>query len=118
VKKFLAISLAVVLMLALFISACAPAEEEEQAPTEIRIGTCLPETGMFSGFGEELFGMQKAVADINAQGGIFLSKWNKKVTVRLIDKNNESDFAKVGPLTTDLVLTDKVVALLSPDAPT
>jgi branched-chain amino acid transport system substrate-binding protein len=90
--------------------------EQEQAPTEVRLGTCLPETGVYYGFGQELFGMQKAVDDINAQGGIYLSKWNKKVPVRLFHKDNKSDLTQVETLTTDLVVTDKVHALLSSDA--
>ncbi len=118
-KKFLAILLAMALALALAVSACAPAEEEEEeeGPTKVLLGATLPETGMFSGFGQQGFGMQKAVDDINAEGGIYLSKWGKKVEVDLIILNNESDFAKVGPLTTELVVTHKVHALLSPDAP-
>jgi branched-chain amino acid transport system substrate-binding protein len=87
------------------------------APTKVVLGTVLPETGIFSGFGEQLFGMQKAVDDQNALGGIYLSKWNVTVPVQLIDKNCESDFSKVGPLSTDLVVTNKVNALISPDAP-
>jgi branched-chain amino acid transport system substrate-binding protein len=118
-RKSVVIPIIIVVVIVAVVAAVLnwPRGQEEQAPTEVRLGTCLPETGMFSGFGEELFGMQKAVADINAQGGIYLSKWGKKVTVKLYDKNNESDFAKVGSLTTDLVLTNKVHALLSPDAP-
>ena len=115
-KKFLAILLAVALMLALFVTACQPTEEEE-GPTEVLLGATLPQTGMFAGFGQQGWGMQKAVDDINAEGGVYLSKWGKKVPVELIIKNNESDFAKVGPLTTELVVTNKVHALLSPDAP-
>ena len=34
-----------------------------EAPTKVLLGTALPITGIFSGFGEQLFGMQKAVAD-------------------------------------------------------
>ena len=118
-KKFLAILLAVALMLALFVTACQPTEEEEEeeGPTEVLLGATLPQTGMFAGFGQQGWGMQKAVDDINAEGGVYLSKWGKKVPVELIIKNNESDFAKVGPLTTELVVTNKVHALLSPDAP-
>jgi branched-chain amino acid transport system substrate-binding protein len=119
VKKFLVILLAVVFALSVGLIGCGGGEEEEeeQAPTQVVLGTVLPETGMFSGFGQQLFGMQKAVADQNALGGIYLSQWNVTVPVVLIDKNCESDFSKVGPLSTDLVVTNKVDALISPDAP-
>lgn len=114
-KKFMVISLAVVLVLALSISACGPTEPE--APTEVLLGATLPITGIFAGFGEQGFGMQKAVDDINDEGGMYLSDWNVTVPVRLIIKNNQSDFSQVGPQSTDLVVTNKVHALLSPNAP-
>ncbi len=116
-KKFVVISLAVVLALSIGLIGCEPEGPLPGAPTEVVLGSCLPQTGIFSGFGQQGWGMQKAVDDINAEGGIYLSGWDVTVPVRLIIKNNESDFAKVGPLTTDLVVTDKVHALLSPDAP-
>jgi hypothetical protein len=115
VKKLLVISLAVVLVLALSISACAPAEPV--APTSVKLGATLPITGIFAGFGEQGFGMQKAVDDQNALGGMYLSEWDVTVPVVLTIKNNESDFSKVGPQSTDLVVTNKVHALLSPNAP-
>ena len=118
-KRILFISLAVVLALSVGLIGCAgeQEEEEEEGPTEVLLGATLPETGMFAGFGQQGWGMQKAVDDINAEGGIYLSEWGVTVPVELIIKNNESDFAKVGPLTTELIVTDKVHALLSPDAP-
>ncbi|MDH4270326.1 MAG: ABC transporter substrate-binding protein, partial [Dehalococcoidia bacterium] len=120
-KKFLAILLAVALALSIGLIGCGGGEqeeEEEEGPTEVLLGATLPETGMFAGFGEQGWGMQKAVDDQNAEGGIYLSEWDKTVPVRLVIKDNQSDFAQVSQLSKDLVLTDKVTALLSPDAPT
>jgi hypothetical protein len=117
VKKFLAILLAVVVVLAFSISACGGGGGPV-APTEVVLGATLPITGIFAGFGEQGYGMQKAVDDQNALGGIYLSDWNVTVPVRLVIKDNQSDFAQVSSLSKDLVLTDKVTALLSPDAPT
>jgi branched-chain amino acid transport system substrate-binding protein len=122
-KRILFILLALMLAVSVGLIGCGGGgeqeeeEEEEEGPTELLLGACLPETGQFAGFGQQGWGMQKAVDDINAEGGIYLSEWGKTVPVRLVIKNNESDAAKVGPLTTDLVLTDGVHALLSPDAP-
>gem|GEM_PF-309887 len=92
-------------------------EEEEQAPTEVVLGATLPLTGIFAIWGQQGFGMQKAVDDQNDLGGIYLSEWDVTVPVRLIIEDNESDFAKVWPLSTDLVVTDDVHALLSPLGP-
>ena len=119
-KKLLATLLALVLALSVGLIGCnGEEEEEEEGPTEVLLGATLPITGIFAGFGQQGWGMQKAIDDWNDEyGGMYLSKWNKTVPIRdLIVKNNESDGAKVGPLTTDLVVTNKVHALLSPDAP-
>jgi branched-chain amino acid transport system substrate-binding protein len=125
VKKFLAILLAVALALSIGLIGCGgngqqeeEEEEEEEGPTEVLLGATLPQTGIFAGFGEQGFGMQKAVDDWNDTfGGMYLSEWDVTVPIRLIIKNNESDGAKVGPQSTELVVTDGVHVLLSPDAP-
>ncbi len=115
-KKILFIALAAVLALSVGLIGCEG--EGEVAPTEVLLGATLPETGIFSGFGQQGWGMQQAVDDWNeTYGGMYLSEWDVTVPVRLITKNNESNFDLVGPQSTALVVTNKVHALLSPDAP-
>lgn len=114
-KKFLAITLAMVLVLAMSIVGCTG---EPVAPTKVVLGATLPVTGIFAGFGEQGWGMQKAVDDWNdTYGGMYLSEWDVTVPVELIIKDNQSDPNQVGPQSTDLVVTNKVDALLSPNAP-
>ena len=115
-KKVLFISVAVVLALSVGLIGCEG--EGEEAPTEVLIGATLPETGIFAGFGWQGWGMQAAVDDWNdTYGGMYLSEWDVTVPVELIIKDNQSDPNQVGPQSTDLVVTDGVHALLSPDAP-
>jgi branched-chain amino acid transport system substrate-binding protein len=123
-KRFLVILLALALAVSLVLAGCGgngqqeEEEEEEEAPTEVLLGATLPQTGIFAGFGEQGFGMQKAVDDWNdTYGGMELSEWGVTVPVRLVIKNNESNFDLAGPQSTELVVTDGVHALLSPDAP-
>jgi branched-chain amino acid transport system substrate-binding protein len=89
---------------ALGASACAaPAP----AAGEVKIGTALPLTGMFTGFGEgNAFGMQAAVDDINALGGIDVG--GKKMKVKLVILDSESDPVKVGSLAEDLMAREKI----------
>lgn len=104
-KRLVVVILLVVLLAAaLGTSACtAPTAEGE-----IRIGTALPLTGMFTGFGEgNAFGMQAAVDDINAQGGLDVG--GKKMKVKLFVTDNESDPTKVNRLTEDLITTEKII---------
>ena len=124
-KRILFILLALALAVSISLIGCGgngqqeEEEEEEEGPTEVLLGATLPQTGIFSGFGQQGWGMQKAVDDWNeTYGGMYLSEWDKTVPVRLIIKNNESNFDLVAPQSNELVLTDGVHALLSPDAPT
>jgi len=115
-KRVLFIFLTIILASALFLASCG--EAEPAAPQEIRIGTSAPLTGMFAGFGEgNLFGMQAAVDDINAQGGIYVKEYDKKLPVKLMTANSESDPIKSGTLAEDLIMSSKVHLLVSPDMP-
>jgi len=114
-RKLLLIPVAIILVAGLILSGC---EAAPKGPEEIRIGTPAPMTGMFGGFGEGcVFGMQAAVDDINAEGGIYMAEYGTKLPVRLIVTDCESDPVKVGTLTEDLCVRDEVHALLSPDEP-
>jgi branched-chain amino acid transport system substrate-binding protein len=114
-KKLLVISLAVVLVLAFSIVGCG---EEPTAPTAVKLGATLPVTGIFAGFGQQGWGMEKAVEDWNAEyGGMYLSEWDVTVPVTITIKDNQSDSTQVGPQSTELVVTNGVHALLSPNAP-
>jgi len=95
-----------------------PRDQNGEVPTAVKLGATLPESGIFAGFGEQGWGMQKAVEDWNATyGGMYLSEWDVTVPVELIIKNNESDPNNVASQSLDLVLTDGVHALLSPNSP-
>jgi branched-chain amino acid transport system substrate-binding protein len=127
VKKILISLLVLVVAGALAFGACAqpapsPAPGPGPAPTpapaggEISIGTVCPMTGMFTGFGEgNAFGMQAAVDDINALGGLDVGGQKMKVKFTVLD--SESDSAKVGQLAEDLVTREKVSFFVLPDAP-
>ena len=95
----------------------APEEAAPAGPETIKIGTSAPLTGMFAGFGEGCtFGAQAAVDDINAQGGIYVKEYDRKIPVEYIVVDNESDPGKSGSLAEDLILRDKVDLLYSVDS--
>jgi branched-chain amino acid transport system substrate-binding protein len=121
-KRFLLIALVVALAGALVLGGCkaapttpapAPTAPPTAAgPSEIKIGLVGAMTGGAAGFGKGCsFGAQAAVDDINKLGGINLN--GTKVPVKLIIVDDESDPNKAGPLAENLILTDKVVALLN-----
>ena len=80
-----------------------------KAPKEIVIGAVCSLTGMFAGFGEgSAWGLQAAIDDIEKQGGLYVKEYDKKLPIRLIVVNSESDPVKTIPLAENLILRDKV----------
>jgi len=127
-KKFLLITVVVVVMLGLVFSGCAkpapapgpaPAPAPPAGPEEILIGTAAPMTGMFAGFGAGCtFGFQAAVDDINKLGGIYVKEYDRKIPVKFIVLDEESDPVKAATLSEQLAVQNKVNAFYSCDMPT
>jgi ABC-type branched-subunit amino acid transport system substrate-binding protein len=79
------------------------------APAAILVGNPASLTGMFAGFGQgQVFGMKAAVDDINKQGGVYVKEYGKKLPIKLIVVNSESDPLKAGTLAESLIVSDKV----------
>jgi len=115
VKKLLLIPLAIVLVTALIFGGCAA---EEEVPTEIRIGCSSALTGIYSGFcSHGAFGLQAAAEDMNALGGIYVEEYGKRLPVRLILADCESDNTKAGTLAEDLIVRDDVHFLIQAGGP-
>jgi len=87
----------------------ASAKERE----EIRIGTNLPLTGILAMPGvEQKWAYEQAVADINAAGGISVKEYGKKLPVKLVIADDESDPGKAAAAVERLIKVDKVDLLL------
>jgi len=114
-KKSIVITVMIVVACALIFSGSAQAKE---APKEILIGCCAPMTGLHAGFGEgNVWGEKAAVEDINKQGGIYIKEYGRKLPVKLIVLDNESDPTKAMSLEESLVTRDKVHFLAPPNQP-
>ncbi len=125
-KKWLLIFASILMIFSFLLASCKAATEEatpeepgvEEGPEYILIGTSAPLTGMFGGFGEGCtWGAQAAVDDINAQGGIYIEEYDRKIPVKYIVLDNESDPQKAASLAEDLILREKVHMLYSVDSP-
>lgn len=80
---------------------------------EILIGTNLPLTGILGMAGtEQQWAYQVAVDDINKQGGIFVKEYGKKLPVKLIVADDESDPGKAAAAVERLIKLNKVDLLL------
>ncbi len=114
-KKILLIALAAVLISGATFSGC---EGGAEAPEAILVGVPAPTTGMYAGFGEGgVFGMQAAVDDINAEGGVYVEEYDKKIPIELVVVNTESDPLKAGTLAESLIVSDNVHFLAYGDQP-
>jgi ABC-type branched-subunit amino acid transport system substrate-binding protein len=84
-------------------------DAESAAPAEIVVGNPASLTGMFAGLGQgQVFGMKAAVEDINKQGGVNVKEYGKKLPIKLVIVNSESDPLKAGTLAESLIVSDKV----------
>jgi branched-chain amino acid transport system substrate-binding protein len=126
-NKLVTLVLAVAVIASLVIAGCAepapapspqptpsPSPEPSPAPApsgpaEILVGCSASVTGMYAGMADGgAFGQRAAVDDINKQGGVYVKDYDRKLPIRLIVVNNESDPIKAGVLAEDLVLREKV----------
>ena len=121
IKNRLSILCLIVIISSLFILAACGQAPGAQTPSEaeIRIGDNASLTGMFSPFSiGATFGLRTAVDDINKEGGVYVKEYGRKLPVKLITVDNESDQTKASALTEDLILKDKVHYLTSDVAST
>jgi branched-chain amino acid transport system substrate-binding protein len=83
------------------------------APDAIVIGCTVPLTGRFAANGIEVKdGYEIAVQHINEDGGILVKEYGKKIPVKLIMYDDESDPTKAAARYEKLFSEDKVVAYL------
>lgn len=110
-KKF--IGLFIVLLGAFFCSSfMAMAADKDKK--EILIGAPVPLTGGMAQNGiEQKWCYEQAIKDINAKGGIFVKQYNKKLPVRLVVADAESDPGKATAAAERLIKINKVDLMLS-----
>ncbi len=93
---------------------CAPATGSAADKKEILIGSPLPMTGILAmEAAEQKWAYEEAIKDVNAKGGVFVKQYNKKLPVRLIVADGESDPGKAAAALERLVKVNKVDILLS-----
>jgi branched-chain amino acid transport system substrate-binding protein len=98
--------------LGLLLAMLAPAAA--QAPDVIKIGALYASSGAYASIS---FTCHKALnlwADtVNAEGGVFVKAFNKKIPVKLIEYDDQSNTATAATLYNQLITQDKVDILLA-----
>ena len=82
-------------------------------PDSIAVGAVIPLTGRMAAGGKDVkAGYDLAVKHLNDGGGIFVKEFNKKIPVKLIVLDDESDPVKTAARLEKLYSVDKVAAYL------
>lgn len=72
-----------------------PTPSYPPAPEFIEVGASIPLTGKFGSLGSQVkVGYDYAIADINADGGVFVAEYGTKIPLRLTSYDDESDPTK------------------------
>jgi branched-chain amino acid transport system substrate-binding protein len=118
VKKkvlFSVIALALVALVALpLFAACEGAEVVPPAKTKIVAGAARPLSGAWASIGDSAFGpiMTMWKQQVDAEGGIYVAEYGKKLPLEYIIYDDTSDLGTMVRLTEKLIVEDKVDILL------
>ncbi|MEO6960098.1 MAG: amino acid ABC transporter substrate-binding protein [Burkholderiaceae bacterium] len=83
-------------------------------PSEIKIGTLYASSGNYAAISMPVYtGLQFWVEQQNANGGVFVKPYNKKIPIKLISYDDQSNPATAGTLYNQLITQDKVDILIS-----
>ena len=117
--KATAVVLALLMVGALMlIAGCGSSQPAKPAKDFILIGRVNPTTGPLAAFGNGTpFVEEKAIEAINKDGGIFIAEYNKKIPLKLIVVDSESNPTKAAEAANKLVLQDKVDMLVVEHTP-
>ncbi len=84
------------------------------APTEIKIGTLYASSGPFAAISMPVhYGLKLWVDQKNAEGGVMVKPYNKKIPIKLIAYDDQSSTATAATLYNQLITRDKVDLLIS-----
>jgi branched-chain amino acid transport system substrate-binding protein len=97
---------------AMVLMACSARAAE--APAEIKLGTLYASSGTFAGISMPVYYGLKLWADQkNAEGGVFVKPFNRKIPIKLIAYDDQSNTATAATLYNQLVTQDKVNILIA-----
>src|SRR3984957_16483260 len=84
------------------------------APAEIKIGTLYASSGNFAAISMPTYaGLKFWVDQKNAEGGVFVKPFNKKIPIKLIAYDDQSNTATAATLYNQLITQDKVDLLVA-----
>jgi branched-chain amino acid transport system substrate-binding protein len=84
------------------------------APAEIKLGTLYAASGTYASISKTVFqGLNLWVDQKNAEGGVFVKPFNKKIPIKVIAYDDQSNTATAATLYNQLITQDKVDLLVA-----
>src|SRR5271165_2123356 len=85
-----------------------------EAPAEIKLGTLYAASGTYASISKTVFqGLSIWVNQKNAEGGVFVKPYNKKIPIKVIAYDDQSNTATAATLYNQLITQDKVDLLVA-----
>ena len=101
-------------MVAVFASMAAISARAADAPAEIKLGTLYASSGRYASISLPVhYGLKLWIDQMNAGGGVFVKAFNKKIPLKLIAYDDQSNTATAATLYNQLITQDKVDILIS-----
>jgi branched-chain amino acid transport system substrate-binding protein len=84
------------------------------APAEIKLGTLYASSGRFASISMPVhYGLKLWIEQKNAEGGVFVNAFNKKIPLKLIAYDDQSNTATAATLYNQLITQDKADILIA-----
>jgi branched-chain amino acid transport system substrate-binding protein len=105
--------LILMLILVGLIAGCAQQAQVKTEPDTVKIGAVVSLTGTASNVGRHMWqSAVLAVDEINANGGVFIKEYNKKIPIELIQADDETNGDSAVKAVTKLITQDNVDILV------
>ncbi len=102
------------MLAALLTSLAAAAAPAADAPAEIKLGTLYASSGRFASISMPVhYGLKLWIDQKNAEGGVYVKAFDKKIPLKLVAYDDQSNTATAATLYNQLITQDKVDILIS-----
>jgi branched-chain amino acid transport system substrate-binding protein len=99
---------------ALLVSATTLAAQAGDAPAEIKLGTLYASSGRYASISMPVhYGLKLWIDQKNADGGVYVKAFDKKIPLKLITYDDQSSTATAATLYNQLITQDKVDILIA-----
>ena len=102
------------ILTALMASLTTTAVQAADAPAEIKLGTLYASSGRFASISMPVhYGLKLWIDQKNADGGVYVKEFNKKIPLKLTAYDDQSNTATAATLYNQLITQDKVDILIA-----